>query len=662
MEGDTTILPGERELVVIARPEARLRAATLGAASFATDTLAHPAMEVDAASPLADVLAAQGATLRPLFGLREERLRAMTAFVADAAETPMPDLSLYYKVQAPDERLDELAEQLREQDAVLTAYVKPAAEVSRLNDMAPSPGEPPAQTPDFSPGQLYLNAAPGGIDARYAWTRPGGAGANVRIIDVEGAWRFTHEDLLQNQGGVVGGTPSGDLGWRNHGTAVVGVIGGDRNAFGVTGICPDANVRAISIFGNLGSAAAIRAAADMLRPGDIILIELHRPGPRLNFQPDPGQRGYIAVEWWADDFDAIRYATGRGVIVVEAAGNGAENLDDPMYDVNPAAPHGPFPPWWKNPFRRSPLDSGAVLVGAGAPPPGTHGNNHGPDRSRLSFSNYGASVDAQGWGREVTTCGYGDLQGGAQEDLWYTSRFSGTSSASPVVVGALGCIQGALRARGAAPLDPAGARALLRRTGSPQQDFPATGVEPARPASQRVGNRPNLRQAIPAALGEGHGDPGAGTMKHTETEGSGQGAEGVQITHRRCGGGGITININVNCGGTAAPAPPRGRGRPPELVVPLALELPEACPLTEDEVNQLVVDVIQSFHPDLFVTLDMVFSDVGIDPIMRRNYEPRVRSRMSVRHCGMKQTFTATKVAACPTVAAVAKLTFDNRI
>ena len=70
--------------------------------------------------------------------------------------------------------------------------------------------------------QLYLEAAPGGIDARYAWLCAGGRGRDVRIIDIEGAWRFTHEDLLQNQGGVIGGVQSVDLGWRNHGTAVVG--------------------------------------------------------------------------------------------------------------------------------------------------------------------------------------------------------------------------------------------------------------------------------------------------------------------------------------------------------------------------------------------------------------------------------------------------------
>lgn len=120
---------------------------------------------------------------------------------------------------------------------------------------------------------------------------------------------------------MVGGTPLNDLLWRNHGTAVVGAFGGDRNGLGITGICPDANVRAISVFGAMSSSSAIRNAADMLNPGDIILIELHRPGPRFSYANRADQRGYIPIEWWPDDYDAIRYAVGRGVIVVEAAGD-----------------------------------------------------------------------------------------------------------------------------------------------------------------------------------------------------------------------------------------------------------------------------------------------------------------------------------------------------
>ena len=470
-----------RELIVIAKPEARLRATPTGSV--------RSLEAVDVAS-LEDLLSAEDVSLVPLFGVSEERITLETQAFAAAAEAPLPDFSTFYRVQAPDERLEELADNLREADVVEAAYIKPPAEpawaaeaeAELINAMMPAEEEAPPVTGDFRARQIYLNAAPAGIDAPYAWTQPGGRGSGVRIIDIEGAWRFTHEDLTQNQGGVVG-TQSTNLNWRNHGTAVVGEIGGDANTVGIMGICPDAHVRGVSIFGGMGSAGALRKAADLLQAGDIILIELHRPGPNAT---GAGQFGYIAIEWWPDDFAAIRYAINKGVIVVEAAGNGSQDLDASVYNTRPNG----FPSSWKNPLNPANPSSGAVVVGAGAPPPGTHGRNDGPDRSRLGFSNYGRRVDCQGWGREVTTTGYGNLQGGTNEDLWYTDTFSGTSSASPIVVGALGCTQGVMRRQGGL-LTPARAIAALRATGSPQQDAPG------RPATQRIGHRPNLRQLIP---------------------------------------------------------------------------------------------------------------------------------------------------------------------
>jgi len=472
---------GERELIIVTRPEAGLRAARGAVESVA----GH---DVD---PLNRLLAASGAEMVPVFGSESRVARAMAAAAPEAAAAFTHDLTSFYRVKADDDQLDALAAKMLDLDLVEGAYVKPEVQPPVFIEefMAPRVAEePPAATPDFSAQQLYLDPAPGGIDARYAWTQPGGKGLGVRIIDIEGAWRFGHEDLLQNQGGVIGGTPSTDLGWRNHGTAVTGEFGADDNGFGVTGICPQANVRAISIFGSGQSGAkAVTDAANALSPGDIILIELHAPGPRNNFTDIGGQLGFIAMEFWPDMFAAIVYATSvRGVIVVEAGGNGAENFDDPLYDTRPTG----FPASWRNPFNPANPQSGAILVGAGAPPPGTHGQNHGADRSRLAFSNFGARVDVQGWGREVTTTGYGDLQGGSSEDLWYTNTFSGTSSASPIIVGTLGCMQGVLRAANKTLLTPASARNLLRTTGSPQQS------EVGRPASQRIGNRPNLRQMI----------------------------------------------------------------------------------------------------------------------------------------------------------------------
>ena len=491
---------GERELIIIAKPEAELRATHEGLTSASGFDV----------SGLASLLSDEGISIQPLFG-NEDRLRAEAntmMMTPGISSDDLPDLSVFYHVQASDDRLEELATKLRRQPQIEAAYVKPPVELAQtgvglqmegeaqnINQMMPAMEDAPPVTPNFVAQQGYLNAAPTGIDAVYAWTQAGGRGTGVRVIDCEWGWRFTHEDLIQNQGGVVvgaglvddGTNSAANLGRRsaiNHGTAVAGEISGDVNNFGITGIAPDAQISAAAF--SLPTAQVIRAAADRLSPGDIILLEIHRAGPRFNFAGRADQRGYVGIEWWPDDFAAIRYASNKGVIVVEAAGNGAENLDDAIYNTRPAG----FPATWRNPFNRTNPQCGAVIVGAGAPPPGTHGRNHGPDRSRLDFSNFGACIDAQGWGREVTSTGYGDLQGGANQDLQYTDQFSGTSSASPIVVGALACVQGVLKARGRVPLTPARARDLLRSTGSPQQDAPG------RPVTQRIGNRPNLRQMI----------------------------------------------------------------------------------------------------------------------------------------------------------------------
>jgi hypothetical protein len=525
----------------MAGPEAGLRSLAEGAA-FAAPMTGHP---------MFDLFSAAGADLQPLFAQEEGAAMMLeAASLSDVTGEPLPDLSIFYKVEAPDEKLDELARQVRQMPGVLGAYVKPPAEPAavhevpiaqpvspveaerpmppKMNDMAPALEEAPAVTPDFTTRQLYLNAAPTGVDARYAWTQAGGRGANVRIIDLEWGWRFAHEDLLANTGGVISGTNSLD----EHGTAVLGEFSGDVNALGITGIAPDAVVSTVSLGSNTTS-QAIRLAADNLRPGDIILLEVHRAGPRS--PAGSGQFGYIAIEWWPDDFAAIRYAVAKGVVVVEAGGNGGQNLDDPVYNT----PAAGFPATWSNPFNVNNPSSGAVLVGAGCPPAGTHGRNAQPgwgdvyaDRGRCFFSNYGARVDAQGWGWEVTSTGYGDLQGGADPNKFYTDTFSGTSSASPIVVGTLACVQGTLRAHGRIPLSPARARELLRSTGSAQLAGPAftftpnmTGSGypqnyPARPATQRIGNRPDLHQLIARALETGNwiGVQFTGTVAPNQTQ------------------------------------------------------------------------------------------------------------------------------------------------
>jgi hypothetical protein len=379
---------------------------------------------------------------------------------------------------------------------VTAAYVKPAPSVAVWLDEQPvskSKDAKDQKTPLFVKNQLHLNG-PGGFNVSAMSEHKGGNGEGVQVLDVEFAWTFYHEDLTESQGKVVVGPTTGS--YADHGSAVVGVIAGNNNDFGIVGIAPKVKLYGASVqsspYPNV--AKAIIDATTFLSKGDVILIELHSPGPRCNFQSCGGQRGYIAMEFWPDNFHALKAATELGITVTEAAGNGAENFDDEIYYRRPTG----FPIDWQSPFNRTNADSGCILVGAGAPPPGTHGAKWGADRSRLDFSNYGSAVDVQGWGREVTTLGYGDLFRSSSQPFArdYTNTFAGTSSATPCVAGCVAALQGAAKAGSLGKdrvLSPHEVRQLLRTTGAKQQD------EPGRPATQHIGNRPNLYELTEAA-------------------------------------------------------------------------------------------------------------------------------------------------------------------
>ncbi len=327
--------------------------------------------------------------------------------------------------------------------------------------------------------QEYLDPAPRGMDVRYCWTLPGGRGENVRIVDIEIDWNLNHNDLVEATSNAFllmrGVDPQPEI-HVDHGTAVLGELVAAPDGIGVTGIAHGASIGLINpAFDGtaLRVAEAVRQATRRLDAGDVILIEQQSlAGPRLDINTG---RGLVSIEFEPEVFDAIKEATSRGIVVIEPAANGSDDLDHPAYGGR---------------FDINSRDSGAIIVGSGMPPDDIFGP--GPDRARTDESNYGSRVDVQGWGRAIATCGFGDLLSCQGKNNLYTFQFGATSGAAAMIAGAAALIQSIMKERGLAPLTPAQLRRLLIATGSPQQGD----------LSESIGPRPNLRAAVETLISD----------------------------------------------------------------------------------------------------------------------------------------------------------------
>ncbi|HUE84711.1 MAG TPA: S8 family serine peptidase [Vicinamibacterales bacterium] len=445
--------------------------------AFTASRFSAPAAAEPQADTLNDVLARYDIqTMRSHFGLSSAVIRSRVEVAATLPSEPEPakfakkgmdtdfiQSGFVQVVPTSGSDAKKIARELNRKGPVWKAFVAP-----RPVPAAVASGSQ-AGSRNFEPSQGYLHAAPNGIGAMEVWSMPGAKGRGVTICDIEGNWNRSHEDLPTGIA-LFGGTVINDVGWRNHGTAVLGEMVSKPGQKGTVGISHGAKaaVQSAVINGVFNTAGAINNAASKLKAGDVILIELQAPGPNGK---------YVAMQYWGDVFSAIAAATAKGITVVEAAGNGDENFELAIFNNTGLQ-----------------KDSGAIVVGAGVPPTNHFDTDNayasiGVPRSRIWFSNYGKIVNVQAWGWHVTTLGYGDAQGGS-EKLWYTLRFSGTSSASPIVTGAVACLQGRAKSKHGAPLTPKRIRDILMSTGTPQQAGP--GV----PLTQHIGPQPDLPMAM----------------------------------------------------------------------------------------------------------------------------------------------------------------------
>lgn len=346
-----------------------------------------------------------------------------------------------------------------------------AARISALPEVEIAYAEagptPPPVEPEndvYSGSQGYLDPAPIGIDARYAWSCKID-GASVGFVDLEQGWILEHEDLVEARIQLISGVNRWFFG---HGTAVLGQVVAVDNDKGCVGIAPAASASVVSQYrtnddDDYSTADAILSAASKMCPGDVLLLEA-----QTFYDGYPGENDLFPVEVERVTFDAIVHATQeKGIVVVEAAGNGYRDLDD-FRDTNGC--------YILDRNSSDFQDSGAIIVGAAS---------CSEPHSRLAFSNYGNRVDCFAWGENVSTCGDG-WEG--QDPSGYTSTFGGTSGASPIVAGAAILVQHARRMRRLEVYDPREMRMLLS---SPDWNTWSTN-----PAMDRIGVMPDLRAVL----------------------------------------------------------------------------------------------------------------------------------------------------------------------
>ena len=332
--------------------------------------------------------------------------------------------------------------------------------------------------------QGYLTSAVAGINAEAVWSTYNNRGAGIKFCDVEYDFNSNHSDLKNIT--IVGPTPvdpfASGAGIK-HGTAVLGEVVSKDDGIGTTGIAGDCDAYFSSSYIDSvwDITGALTNAMSVLSAGDVLLIEQQMAGPNYDASNASSQIGLVAVEWYLPWYQTIMLAVGQGITVVEAAGNGQQNFDDPIYSTDNGG-HYPFLP--EN-------NSGAIIVGAGSNEKFSFSDD--VPRSRLSFSNYGSRVDVQGIGQRIYTTGYGDLYAQSVDEE-YTRLFGGTSSSSPMVAGATILLQSVYKKSTGKVLTPDEVKINLKTSGKLQVD----GVYSVQ--DYHIGPLPDAYQAIQLAL------------------------------------------------------------------------------------------------------------------------------------------------------------------
>jgi hypothetical protein len=315
-----------------------------------------------------------------------------------ATGEPSDPLHLFFELDAPDGSGAVLCDKLNNDSSVEIAYLAsmpaelPIASssddghrraLSAIHHTLASKADLRRMlSPSFVHLQGYRGPAPNGFDFDEAETYSAGLGAGITVADVEYGANIHHEDLNMSQAEQINSMHPTKPDWVEHGTAVWGEIKGQNNSLGVRGGAVAVTPIVANVFTATGTflqiAAVIADTAGHLQAGIVMLIEQQEYCINGSGVVVLGPVECKPAEW-----AAIRAAVDKGIVVVEAGGNGELDLD--------AVPNGLF-----NRSHANFSDSGAIMVG---------GARH--NQRTWIGSSFGSRIDVQGWyDYSVTTTGY----------------------------------------------------------------------------------------------------------------------------------------------------------------------------------------------------------------------------------------------------------------
>jgi len=407
------------------------------------------------------ILSAHGLVLRRRFTRREYQLDKRKQLAEQRSGNQQADLNLYYAVnfakhssRYPIRSIIYKLNRLRTVEIAFAETPTVSTSSQRFSygfDIQQKTSQklvikPLDTSPLLTGYQNYMDAAPIGLGSSAVWSIYGGRGEGITFMDYDTGYNPNHEDLP-----AVTGVPASIS--KNHGTAVLGIIGAKHNGIGLSGMADKVKLRFKSS-SSLDAVDAIEQGLAQLNPGDVFLIETAKKDISIDAKCDDGQENghlnSVVFEHFSDGFDVISMAVAIGVNVVETAGNGCVNYDSDYfgYDFDPKI-----------------RDSGAIIVGASS----------SVRREPLWYSNYGSRVDMHAWGENVASLQYfrdpkNILFNGGLNRV-YGGDFGGTSSAGAIIAGGVAQLQGIAKNANASgrSYDPVVLRELMVEQSTAQQ-------------------------------------------------------------------------------------------------------------------------------------------------------------------------------------------------